>query len=335
MIGFGPSLNKENIYKRITSYDIFKKYCPEFTEIGRKFKARQESRPSTLIDYYKGDLLYKDFGESGSYRAINYVAKVFNTNYIGALQIINRDFDLGLGTGDVSPINKKAVKFFNSLKEKQLKISPTKILIKNREYNYNDLTYWGQYYWTKEMLKSVDIVPISHFWITKEEKTTQFKASQYTYSYNYYWHEDIFRRKIYQPFNTNSKFVSNVDFSIVQGYKRLNKYGDILIITSSLKDCGPFWRMGYDAIAPNSETSFLPEQFVEKVKNRFKRIIIWFDNDWEKSNNQGIINAKKFSEKYGFEYMYNPDNYPKDPSDFVKEFSLNEFYNYFSTKINY
>lgn len=337
MVGFGPELSKENILKRITTEDIFKKYCPGFKNIGEKFKNRQEANPSTVIDYYNGDLLFKDFGEIGSYRAIDYVSKVFNTNFIGALKIINRDFNLGLGEGDYgTPINQRAVTFLKALQNKQKSSSPTEILIKRRDFELYDLGYWGQYYWTKEMLLSADITPISFFWVNnyKKNKFTQSKAEQFSYSLNYYWNKEVFRRKIYQPKNKVLKFISNVDFTIVQGYKRLNKQGEILFITSSLKDCGPFWRLGYNAIAPNSETSFLPENYINKLKTRFKQIFIWFDNDWEKPQNEGIINAKRFSEIYNIKYLHNPDNTPKDPSDFSKKYSLNVFNEYLKKQIN-
>jgi len=343
MIGFNPPLNKENIYKRITSYDIFKMYCPEFKEIGKKFHGKfrtGDSYPSAQIDYYNGDLLYKDFGERGSSRAIDFVARLYNTDYFGALSIINTDFNLGLGDVNgkksLKPVNRQAQKFFEKC-EKISEVSKTKLLIKRREYTNRDLQYWGQYYWTSEMLKSTDIFPVSHFWINKSTKSeiTMFKADSLAYSFDYYFHKGIFRRKVYQPFNKKIKFLSNVDSTIVQGYKRLKRHGDILIITSSLKDCGPFWRLGYDAIATNTEHSFLPIKFFEKQKSRFKRIIMWFDNDWDKEENQGVINAKKFSQEYNIEYFHNPDNTPKDPSDFCKEHSLNEFYQMFKSKVFY
>lgn len=334
MYGFGPDLNTENIYQRITSLDIFERYCENFEGIGKPFKGvlrSGDSKPSAKIDIIGDDLLYKDFGQIGSYRAIPFVAKKFGTTYYGALQIINKDFQLGLGEGrsSVKPIQKEAQKFKEICRSK--KVSPTEILVKRRKLKDEDLKFWSKYYWTKEMLRSVDICPISHFWVNNPSKGKFYQSRVYNLAYtlDYYWHGGVFRRKIYQPHNKfGGKFISNVDFSIVQGYKRLDKTGDILFITSSLKDCGPFWRLGYNAIAPNSETTFLPEVFINKYRSRYKRIIIWFDNDQE-----GIESAKKFSQIYQLEYFYNPIGYPKDPSDFCLQEGLGNFYNYINKLI--
>ena len=58
-----PSLTVDNILKKITSYDIFRKYCLEFKEIGKAFHSpfRTDKHPSAFIIYYNGDLLFKDF----------------------------------------------------------------------------------------------------------------------------------------------------------------------------------------------------------------------------------------------------------------------------------
>jgi hypothetical protein len=332
MISIGPALITENVLTRVSSYDIFKKYCPNFRELNTFFKSefREENNSSVRISVIGNDLLYKDFGEKESYRAIPFVARKFNTSYRGALEIINRDFELGLGDSldgiEPKPVSKEVKKFYKNC-EKISKKDVTTILVKRREFNLDDLSYWGKYYWTKEMLQSVDIAPISHFWIIKpaQNKNTLIRADKYAYTFDYYYHNKTFRRKIYQPYNKIIKFVSNVDFSIVQGYKRLHRTGEYLFITSSLKDCGPFWRLGYDAVAPNSETTFLPDKFINKMKKRFKHIIIWFDNDWDKSPNPGIESAQKYSEMFDIPFLITPNGSPKDPSDFCKRFGLREF----------
>ena len=40
-----------------------------------------------------------------------------------------------------------------------------------------------------------------------------------------------------------------------------------------------FYSMGITAIAPNSETQFIPEPVLEDLKKRFKYIVVLFDND--------------------------------------------------------
>ena len=66
MYGFGEPLTKENILKRITSYDIFRYYSDNFVEVGRTFKGdlpgRDDQVPSAIVNMIGGDLMYSDFG---------------------------------------------------------------------------------------------------------------------------------------------------------------------------------------------------------------------------------------------------------------------------------
>jgi len=327
MFTIRPDLTKKNIFKRISSLDIFERYCDNFKKPGVKFRARNDdSQPSCIIDYWNGDLLYKDFGVPGSYRAVDYVAFKHNESFFDALKRINEDFQLGLGndldvTHSVKP--KQSASHLIPNREYSNKV-PSIIKIKRRTLEQRDIDYWGSYGWTPDLLELARIYPISHFWITNPRKgvynhKTKVNPDELAYSFDYYSHEDVFRRKLYFP-GGDIKFLSNVDYTVVQGYPALPRFGDILIVTSSLKDCGPFWRLGYPAIAPNTENEFFYEAYVEKLNSRFKRIVIWFDND-----GPGIKNAKSFASYYNLEYIYNPPESAKDPSDYVYYKGLEEF----------
>ena len=69
MFDVKKELNIENILEKISEYDIFKAYCPNFKDIDKKFiavlnRSKSESLPSANITYYRGKLWYKDFGSS-------------------------------------------------------------------------------------------------------------------------------------------------------------------------------------------------------------------------------------------------------------------------------
>lgn len=339
-------LTKENIFKRITSYDIFKYYCSGFSKVGEMFKSelRDDSNPSCCISNIGGDLLYTDFGQ-GSYRCIDYVMAKYNISYVEALHRINLDFNLGLSTtipynvaGGVyiPPTTYGKVHF----KEKK----PTVIRIKSREFTKKDLEYWNEFYWTKWMLETSKTKSLSHYWIDNDKNDNQiyYVNNELCFSYDYYWHNDRMQRKLYFPERNNFRWISNMDNTVVQLVDVAPKHGDILFITSSKKDGGIFWRIELEkmfpdlvihGVAPNNEGAFVPEEWFYKIKKRWKRIIIWYNNDWNKPTNTGIINAKKYSEKYNIEYYYNPDNEPKDPSDFSKKYTLQAFKELLESKI--
>lgn len=330
-------LTKSNLLDLITTYQIFKAYCKNFTQISKPFKSefRDEKSPSCMIEYIGGDLLYTDFGE-GSYRAIEYVMRKYNLDFRDALRKINMDFALNLidhsdrefkyVKTDIAKINPAPI-----FKEK----TTTEIEVAYAPYKDYDLAYWNKYGWTEEMLQMASIRPIDYFWLTIEHKGI-IKAPfavphELAYTYDYYRHNGIYRRKLYFPEREGKgKWISNVDNTVIQNWDLLPKGGgDLLFITSSKKDCGPIYRLygglsespHWNVIASNNEGSFLPEAvFYRKIKPRWKRIILWLDND-----ETGVKNALKYSKMHDIECVWNPLRAPKDQSDWVAKDGLREF----------
>lgn len=331
-------LTKQNLLNKVTSYQIFKAYVKYFDQVGKPFKSefRDEKSPSCMIEMIGGDLLYTDFAE-GSYRALEFVMRKFNCSFKEALYIVNNDFGLKLigSNEDFSPQHSPIMipeKEDVSFKEK----STTIIDVHYKRFEDADLFYWNQYGWTEEMLKMASIRPIDYYWLTMIHKgmikVPYASNRSLAYSYDYYMHEGIFRRKLYFPEKTGKeKWLSNVDNTIIQNWDLLPKSGgDILFITSSKKDCGPIYRLYgglhespyWNAIASNSESQFICEPVFYKLRRRFDKIILWLDSD-----DTGIKNMKKFSSIYNIPWMSNPlyCKCPKDQSDLWKDVGGNEF----------
>lgn len=320
------SLTKENILSKVTSYMIFKKYCDRFEALGVKFPSefRKDATPSCHIVMWKGDLLYKDFGERGGVRALDYVARKFDTDLYGALRIINRDFGLGLGTsredtGDSPIIQENTMSDLAAYEKK----NPTIIEIKPRRWTKADAEYWSRYGIPSRLLKYHNIKSIDYYRVSKNDYSYTVGVTPYrlAYSIDYYWNEGVFRRKLYFPQSKGrGRFISNVDETIVQGWTLLPKQGNILFITKSYKDILIFNLLGYWAIAPNNEMSYIPDIVMNKLKSRFKNIYVWFDND-----EGGIEGGEQFASKFDLKATCNPLGEPKDPSDYVEKYSLKDF----------
>ena len=69
---------------------------------------------------------------------------------------------------------------------------------------------------------------------------------------------------------------------------------------------------GIETIAPDSENSVIPENFMKPLLQKYQKTIVLFDND-----DPGRKSAEKYKDKYGFDYV-NLDMY-KDLSDSVKD----------------
>ena len=127
--------------------------------------------------------------------------------------------------------------------------------------------------------------------------------------------------KIYRPLaDKYTKWRNNLTEYDIQGYAQLPKKGDVLFITKSMKDVMCLYEMGIPAISPSSESTFIPNDILESLKKRFKRIIILFDRD-----PAGVRYSRKISLKMNLEAMFIHKKYnAKDVSDAIKTNSFEE-----------
>ena len=320
-------LTKTNILRQVDSYQLFKAYCKGFKGFDVMFKSefRKDSRPSCHIVMWEGDLLYKDFGEHDGYRIFDYIARKFSTDFQGALQKINTDFNLGLGKDSIETGSRVVIPDKASFNVNDFETRPTIIDVNPRRWTRFDREYWSEYEIPPLLLKyhrfySIDAYRIDSKYI--DNVSYRVHPEQLAYSMDYYWYDGVFRRKLYFPkAKGRGRFISNVNNTIVQGWTLLPKNGsNVLFITKSYKDILTFNMLGYWAIAPNSEHSFIPEKVMEKLKVRFPNRYVWFDND-----QGGIRGAQGFAKKFKLPLTHNPIGEPKDPSDYVKEYSLKDF----------
>lgn len=128
--------------------------------------------------------------------------------------------------------------------------------------------------------------------------------------------------KIYRPLSETrkDKWRTNCTSIDLQGYEQLPDKGDLLIITKSLKDVMVLHELGYNAVALQSENDHLYKSIYNNLQQRFKRIVILFDND-----KPGLEASIKLSNKYNIPRIYIDSGLyelykVKDISDYIKVF---------------
>lgn len=316
MYGTKFLLNKENILNLINECDIFSYYEPNFTQLNKKFCSswRGERIPSSIIRSINGTLFYKDYGDPNdkSYTCWGYLKERYSLNLQETLNVINNDFNLGLN-GD----KKKPTLGFYGIPNKEIKIEDKKdtiFQIKKKEFSSKDLFYWNQYGIDLNILEYFDVYSISHYFING----LPFEIKKNELGFAYY--EQPYKYKIYLPSrNKGEKFWSNTGGAIVQGYNKLPNRGDICLITSSKKDIMTLYKLGITSVAPGSENSRISLDVIQDLKDRFNKLYIYYNND-----EPGIKAAKDHSKLYECEYIFNPINKPKDPSDFYKKYGFDD-----------
>jgi hypothetical protein len=190
------------------------------------------------------------------------------------------------------------------------------IKIKSREWKNYDLWWWAQFGITPETLNKFDVSPISHFFLNEEVVMAEPRA----YAYREY-KDNVVTYKIYQPESKVTKWLSNVNKTVHQGYTKLPVRGELLIITKALKDVMSLHdTLGIPAVGLQAESVPVKMSVINEYKSRFKRVVVLFDSDIPGRNA-----SAKFSAEYDLEEIIIPFKFGcKDYSDLVKNLSERE-----------
>lgn len=303
------------ILSKVTEYDIYAKYIGQF-KVGMIYNSpfRKDKNPSFGIYYSKRtkQLLFKDHGTGECGNVIKFVSLFTGkTEYNDILSDIVDKLNITNNTKLVS--------------SKQY-IPPTETVIGvvRQEFTDVDINYWKQFNISINTLKKFNVNSIKYYLCNGIVKGT-YKRENPMYAYKVY---NNF--KIYRPLaDKYTKWRNNLTDYDIQGYEQLPQKGDILFITKSMKDVMCLHEMGYPAVSPSSESTFLPKDVLEQLKTRFKRIIILFDRDAA-----GVKRSRKLSRETGLEAIFiNKKFKAKDVSDAVEANSFEEIKNWLNETI--
>jgi 5S rRNA maturation endonuclease (ribonuclease M5) len=303
------------ILSKVTEYDIYAKYIGQF-KVGMIYNSpfRKDKNPSFGIYYSKRtkQLLFKDHGTGECGNVIKFVSLFTGkTEYNDILSDIVDNLNITNNTKLVS--------------SKQY-IPPTETVIGvvRQEFTDVDINYWKQFNISINTLKKFNVNSIKYYLCNGIVKGT-YKRENPMYAYKVY---NNF--KIYRPLaDKYTKWRNNLTDYDIQGYEQLPQKSDILFITKSMKDVMCLHEMGYPAVSPSSESTFLPKDVLEQLKTRFKRIIILFDRDVA-----GVKRSRKLSRETGLEAIFiNKKFKAKDVSDAVKANSFEEIKNWLNETI--
>lgn len=251
-----------------------------------------------------GTLYFKDFATGDCLDFVNVVMKKFLVTYHQALKIIANDF--GLISGTIPKFAKIQPHF---KEEKQ-----TFIQCEVKEFAKHELKWWNSFGITPKLLNKYRVYSIKTVFLNGNIFA---QSSQHCPIYGYYMgkKENVEQWRIYMPMKKEFRFIGNVSTKTIQGYQQIPKSGKVLVITKSMKDCMTFASLGIPAIAPNSETQFINNKILSELRQRFKHIILIFDNDLV-----GVKFTNKIRKQHAWlKYTILPRNTgAKDISDYYK-----------------
>lgn len=232
----------------------------------------------------------------------------YNCDYHTALKIIAKDFGYIKG----SSVKKTTVKIQPKFEgDKQ-----TFIQIEAKDFSESELKWWSSFGITKDVLYRFKVYSCNAVFLNGNIFA---QSAQHCPIYGYYFgkKKNIEQWRIYIPKRKEFRFIGNVSTKTIQGYKQLAKTGKLVIITKSMKDVMCLYSLGVPAIAPNSETQFISDKVLEELKQRFKFIVVLYDNDLP-----GIKGMKRIKKEHPeLTYFWIPRKYnAKDISDFYHQY---------------
>ena len=291
-ITFEPiNLTKELILSRVSEEKILNYYLGLPVKKGLyRNPLRRDKRPTA--SYYRssksGRIMFKDFGTGFCGDFVSIVMAKFNCSYYKALQIIANDF--GIITRKDLPKNRCLKQWDGEVfEDKQGAI----IQVEIRDFTESDIQWWAKYGITVPTLKKFKVFSCKNVFLNGNLFETVLDT-QHVYGYYGGIKQDVEQWRVYHPSKTKWKWISNWKNHQIQGAHLLPKQGgDILVITKSLKDCACLYEYGITAIAPCSENEFLTDNQYQRIKNKFNKIILLWDNDYA-----GISNAQKIRKQH-------------------------------------
>ena len=202
--------------------------------------------------------------------------------------------------------------------EKFTSSGPSIIGVRIKDFTEKELQWWKTFGITLDILNYYNVFSCKNVFLNNSLFT-----SDSTLTFGYYGgkKDDLELWRIYYSQKKEYRFLTNWPATKLQGYDQLPEKGKLLVITKSMKDCMCLYSMGINAVAPNSENLFVPDSILNQFKQRFKYIVVFYDNDLP-----GIHNLCKIKKKHKeLIYFWIPrSSGAKDISDYHKMYGHNK-----------
>lgn len=321
---FQQKITKDLILSKFSEEQIMEYYLNIPVRKGLFRSPLRRDRQPTCSFYRNksGTLIFKDFATGQHLNIFDVVQIIHNCNYFEALRIIANDLSI---VNDKTLHKNNGKINLNPIKIKDKEVS--KIQIEIQDFTDNELKWWGRYGITLDILKKFNVYSCKHVFLNSNLFAT---SQQHCPIFGYYGgkiqdnKEKIELWRIYFPKRKSYRFVTNWPSKKIQGFNQLPKKGKLLVITKSMKDCLCLYSCGISACAPNSENLFISDKVLDDLKQRFKYIVVLYDND-----RPGQYNMAKIRKAHPeLIYTFIPKKYgSKDISDFYKDHGRKETIN--------
>jgi len=303
-------LTEEEILKRISSFDIYKKFFGTFTinkTTYNHLRGEKEETPSFIIGNRYGDLLHHDFsaGKEWSGNCFHLVEQIYGCGYDEALRIIDKEFSLGIVSGELGSEYKKITSKYKQPEAAGKRYSLIQVNV--RKFTNEELKYWNSYHQDISDLKREQVYSIKELFLNRKRYNLTTTEIRFGYFYEGGWW------KIYFPFREKKrKWISNVPIATADGLDILSKEHNTLIAKSKKDKMVCRKVHPYTCAVQNESLSSFSEETISHIQNNSKSIFYGGDSD-----ESGKKASYDITEALGFKHINPPDRLLPDCNDFA------------------
>lgn len=307
-----PEITKELILQRVPQESIMEHYLG--IHVGKGLfcsPLRKDNNPTCAFFKNKqGDLIFKDFRGDFYGNCFDIVMYKYGCSFHKALQIVANDF--GIIKRKYLTKHERLIEYSGEILEET---HPSILQAQIQPFTPQELKWWSSYGITEDTLKKFGVYSCKTVFLNGKYFTSS-TPNNFIFGYYYGKKNNVELWRMYFPFRTKFRFLSNWPSKLIQGSRQLPESGDLVVITKSMKDVMCLHELGITAIAPNSETLFLSEKQYDFLKSKFKEVVVFYDNDLA-----GIQNMAKIKKEFNCPCLFIPRHYgAKDISDFYKKY---------------
>lgn len=277
-------ITPEQILQKISQEDIFEYILGFKPELGRQYFSpfRTDKHAGCRFELQNDILLFVDFGEiqDKTHRGfISAAMDMFGITYNVAIDAICNKFGLSTSQTDYAPI---APRIIDKPTNDVIGITYEKAI-----YDKRDKIFWSKALIKSNELEEDNVFATHRATIIRERTKKTFSIYGLGYAMDF-----LDAVKIYQPNSSTHKWITNCNEDHIGNFDNLPSTGDTLIIEKAYKDHRLFrnlqldW-LDYHVIWLHNEGCIPSLYLLENLLARFKRVIIFFDND-----EKGIYAAK-------------------------------------------
>lgn len=328
--------------KVLTYYDLIERYREEAIYlfylgdqfcinrfISSPFKDRSDSDPSFKLRYKDNMLLWYDYGDHKTgYPAsvVGFVMRYYEIdNYQDALAKVVEDMKDFTITSDI-------LKEVDLIRLKSGRDTKKGAVLRPRFEQY-ELDFWESILVKEPLLKEYRTYAAKETYI---DGKLWRKSSKYDPVFAYVIDDDPknYSMQWYRPFaeSKKNKFRDHNTDGKIFGLKQLPKNGEVLIITKSCKDVLVLRALGFWAICPFGESSYIHLlAILPDLISRFDKVFVMYDPD-----KTGMEYSKLITSKFegALINITIPEDLEKDPTDNVKAGKTEQFLTFLNAQIN-